>query len=296
MYKAIVINLIKKHIVTNNAAQDSLLNIKRKIIAVLAFFHSSYRYLYSKHTKNIYHCSIQKTGSHTIKALFKHPIIRKKTKLFTYPGHRYEWTQFHTYFPKMTFVPALFISKQHYDEIIKPLKYKTFVIVRDPRDVVVSWYYSMLCTHRMAGKVPQHRAVLKKLDKEQGINYAIDELQLKFVFLKSWFISSKYENPDYQIFYFESMKNDFEGFLKKLTHYCDIELKLTELKIIAEDISQAKMREFDDQRPLWLKRSVSNEHSHYRKKQTGWDSEFTKENYAYFKKVNGDILEVLGYK
>lgn len=296
MHKKIVINLIKKHIITNNVTQDNLLNIKRKTIATLAALHSTYKYFYPKYTKNIYHCSIQKTGSHTIKALFKHPIIINKTKLFSYPGHRYEWTQFHTRFPKMTFVPALFISKQHYDEITKPKKYKTFVIVRDPRDVVVSWYYSMLYTHRMAGKVPQHRAVLKNLDKEQGINYAIDELQLKFVFLKSWFVGSKYEKPDYRIFYFETMKNNFDSFLKDLIEYCEIDLESDELEKVSKDVRLDKMREADEERPLWLKRTMNNEHSHYRKHQTGWDSEFTEENYTYFKKVNGDILEILGYE
>jgi len=49
------------------------------------------------------------------------------------------------------------MSYDLYEEIQKPERYRTIYVQRDPRDVIVSWYWSMLETHVLMGKVGKYR-------------------------------------------------------------------------------------------------------------------------------------------
>jgi hypothetical protein len=146
-------DLYARYIIENSRAQNRLLkavNLGRRTAARLRSLRKALTF--PDHLpQNIYHASVQKTGSHWVKSIFSDPRIRRYTHLHSYPGHRYEWTEFHTRFPKYHFVPGLFISYGSYEEIRKPEHYKTFYIIRDPRDIVVSGYCSIRVPHRLAG-------------------------------------------------------------------------------------------------------------------------------------------------
>jgi hypothetical protein len=242
----------------------------------------------SSKIQNIYHASIQKTGSQWIKTIFKDKRIQKYTGLAVYPQHRYEWGEFHRRFPKYTFVPGLYIPYSLYEEIEKPKKYKTIYIVRDPRNIIVSWYYSMLKTHVIIGKVLKHRLQLQSLSFEEGINYCIKAQQLQLAFVRDWIQNQ--EDPNLLIVKFEDLISYPEAHYKSIFNYCNIDIPDFILESVIADYTKEKMREKD------LNKRLDNSESHYKKQNSDWREVFTKNHEDLFYQITGNLIDILGYK
>lgn len=262
------------------------MNIKTTKFLIKKIYHEI-NYLNEKRSvDNIFHASVQKTGSQWIKAVLNDPRIRKKTGLIVYPQHRYEWDEFQKKFPRKTFVPGLYLSYQSYEEIVKPNNYKTIYVYRDPRDLIVSWYYSMKYSHGLMGKVYKHRSNLEKLNDEDGISYCIKHFQLKLSFMKDWFLNCKDENVIFVKF--EDLTanpvNEFSAIFER----CNIEITESELKRVLGNYTKEKMRERN--------KKNGGKVSHYRKGGKSWEELFTEKHHSLFKRVNGDIVNLLGYK
>ena len=237
--------------------------------------------------KNVYHACIQKTGSQWIKCIFNDKDIKSITGLETYPQFRYEWGEFVKKFPKNTFVPGLYVPYQLYKEIKKPNIYKTFYVIRDPRDVLISWYYSIKYTHSPTGSVPRHRSELKRLDEPKGIEYSIHHLQLKFSFMRTWWENSGDENV--LIVRFEELTQDPVKEFKKIFDHCGINISSRKLSTVLNKYTKEKMRKRD-------LRNRQGERSHYRRNKKDWREMFEDRHIDLFQNVNGDLVDRLGYK
>lgn len=237
--------------------------------------------------QNVYYGCIQKTGSQWVKQIFSDFRIQKYTKLMTYPQHRYEWGEFKKQFPLYTFVPCLYISYNLYEEIKKPKSYKTFYIIRDPRNIVVSWYYSMLETHPLMGKVGKNRMILEKLSFEEGISYCIEALQLKFSFMRDWMQNQS--DPNVLILKFEDLTKEPEPYFKNFFSHCEIDIPDEIIYSVISDYSKEKMREKD------LNKRQQKSESHYRKKSSTWQDVFTEEHKRLFTDINGNLIDILDY-
>ena len=210
-----------------------------------------------------------------------------KSGLRIHPQFRYEMGNFKSKFPKYTVVPGLYIPYHLYREIEKPKKYKTIYIIRDPREVVISWYHSMKYTHGLMGSVPIHRKRLKKVNKEEGVKYCINHLQWKFSFVRSWINNSN--QGEILIVRFEDITENPIDEWQKIFQHCKININKNETKKILQSYTKEKMRKKD-----LNKRSKSK--SHYRRKKEEWEDVFTPEHINTFKNVNGNIVEELGYR
>jgi len=237
---------------------------------------------------NLYLLTMQKSGSQWIKQVLNDRYILKKSGLKLYPQHRYEWTEFHHKFPKGTFVPGLYMSYDLYEEIEKPSQYKTICVVRDPRDIVVSWYFSMLKTHGLMGKVYKYRKALKKITIDEGLHYCIDELALKFSAMRTWFNNTN--DPNMLIVKFEDLVQYPTTTFSKVFEFCNIEITKGELESVLSRYTKEKMREND------LKRRTDKSDSHYRVKRSKHSDYFTEEHYNHFYKVTGNLTDVMGYE
>ncbi|MCF8096137.1 MAG: sulfotransferase domain-containing protein [Desulfobacteraceae bacterium] len=238
--------------------------------------------------ENIYFATIQKSGSQYIKQVFSDKRIQYYTKLLTYPQHRYEWDEFHKKFPKGTFVPGLYMSYDLYEEIEKPKSYKTFYVMRDPRNIVVSWYYSMMKTHKLMGKVGRYRKELQKLSFKEGLHYCIDALSIKFMAMRTW--KNNENDPAVLILKFEDLKeNPYSEFLRIFEH-CGINIPHEVLKSVLSDYTKDKMREKD------LANRVDITESHYRKTESKHQEVFEADHYKHFYQVTGNLVEILGYE
>jgi len=236
---------------------------------------------------NVFIATTQKAGSQWLRAIMKDPRVIQVTGLREFPQRRYEWGEFVRSFPKKTVIPGLYISFELYDEIIKPNNYKTIYVIRDPRDIVVSWYFSMLKSHVLMGKVGKYRSILKNLSFDEGIHFCIDALTIKFAQMRSWAINC--DDPNVKIYRFEDIIESPASSLKDIFLHFGIEIEDRLVTDILNDYSKEKMRERD------LNKRKNSMESHYRKLSSSHKDAFTAEHYDHFYRVTGDLVKCFGY-
>lgn len=263
--------------------------------------------------KNIYYCCTQKTASQWFKAVFDDFAVYKYTGLEVFHFNQYldqlqeactdgstpRWEFASRLYsghaaniplPKRTIGTHFYISYTSYLTIPKPKRYRTFFIQRDPRDIVVSWYFSVKNSHSPIGLVPKFRDELNGLSLSDGLKYSIDKLEERGIFhvQRSWMdISEDYENI--KIFRYEDFAPDNYSFLKNLFDYLEIVMPEREFDALYD---RHRFEEYSGDR----KRGVENMKSHYRKGKPGdWINYFDSSIMAYFRQVTEDFLEILGY-
>lgn len=179
---------------------------------------------------NIYHCCVHKTGSQWIRK------ILSDRRTFTHTGLRpYHYQSrlkkgdrrdikdriFPEPFPRKTIVSPIYINYQNFQEMPKPERYKAFFIWRDPRDVLVSWYFSTKISHPNKHS-DVHRDHLRSVSESDGLAYGIDLLQSRGLFdaLSSW---QDAEDPNVMVVRYEDLVgNDAAGEFRRLFDHLEI--------------------------------------------------------------------------
>lgn len=243
---------------------------------------------YKSNLDNVYLASVQKTGSQWFSAVFSDTRIRAYTKLRLFPQHRYEWDDFHKIFPKGTIVPGLYMSYDLYEEISKSTKYKTIYILRDPRDITVSWYWSMKESHALMGKVGKYRDAISKMDFDEGLHYCIDALTTKYAAIRTWALN--WDDDSILLVRFEDLVNDPRSVLDSINEFCDFNISGDILTEVSDFYSKDNMRKRD------MDKRDNKTESHYRKKSSSHKESFKAEHYEHFYNVTGDLVKFLGYK
>ena len=251
---------------------------------------------------NIYHCCVHKTGSQWIKAILSDDIVLEKIgmKLYTYQNHlptkgdprKLTERVFYHSFPIKCIISPLYMDYNSYMSIPKPESYKTFCIIRDPRDIVVSWFFSVKYSHPPMGKILHHREILNQLSLSQGLVYCIEYLNDFGVFesLKSWI--NLPENDFYiKVFRFEDIvdvNRKYTEFAELFSH-CNISVNTNEIMWLLDKYSFQRLQK---------KKKLKNTNvSHYRKGIPGNWKEYFNENVSkIFDKLTGNLVNELGYK
>lgn len=238
---------------------------------------------------NLYFATTQKSGSQWLKAIFDDPRIKKYTKLYTYPQHNYDGDEFHKRFPKYTFVPGIYFAYPIFQKFVKkPKNYKIIYVIRDPRNIVVSWYYSVSKTHRALPGIIKTRKILNGMDKEEGITFAIKYLGNKFSEMRSWIDLAK-DNEDIIILKFEDLISDSRDNLLKIFKFLNISIPEEVVIEVLKDYTKEKLRSKD------IKNKPTTE-SHYRKVSSNHLDVFNEDHYTLFNNINGNLLEIMEYK
>lgn len=242
--------------------------------------------------ENIYHCCSQRTASQWFKAVFSDLTFYKYTRLEVLPfsqlGNQDEFT-FDKPFPKHNIVTQLYIGYPSYTSIPKPEKYKTFYVLRDPRDLVVSSYFSSKNSHAAVGYINERRTQLQNLSLSEGLKYTINFKQVSFEAQKSWMHISE-DQQNIKIFRYEDLAYDHRAFLSKLFDYLDVAMPEKEFIALCDRHKYESYTKGRDQ-------GLEDINAHYRKGIAGdWRNYFDDSTMAYFKEVTLDLLEVLGYQ
>ncbi len=110
-----------------------------------------------------------------------------------------------------------------------------FHIIRDPRDIINSAYFSHLHSHPTKGwsELEDHRAALKKLDKEEGLLRELDFSESVLRDMESWDYNQ--ENV-LEIKYEDFIHNTFEIMLSSFEHLQLIDLKRPTIRSKIMDI------------------------------------------------------------
>lgn len=253
---------------------------------------------------NIYHCCVQKTGSQWIKAILSDELLRQRTGLSIYIYHRHlpEKTDtriltertFHHALPEQCILTPLYMDYGSYTTIPKPGSYRTFSVVRDPRDIVVSWYFSVKYSHPLMGKIPRHREVLNSVSREEGLIYSIRYLKEYGLFtaLKSW-APGPPEDPAVKLFRFEELVDSTRQnvTLASLFKHCGIPLEASEINHLLEKYSWHNMQQQSAQKSAGIQGI-----SHYRKGIPGdWRNYFSEMVCAAWYDELGNLLLETGY-
>lgn len=248
---------------------------------------------------NIYHCCVQKTASQWLRRIFADKTV------YRYSGLR--WAYFPAWlddstlrpiiqnppsdgFPRGKIVSPVYMDHETFASMEKPESYRAFFVKRDPRDIVVSFYFSTLHAHLENAYIGKTREKLKGGGEEEGLMAAIDELE-EFLFpsLRSW-EQAREKDPSVSVWKFEdltSTKNRYESF----------RILLNDLDISIPD------REFDDLMERYAFQSLSGRskgeedlQSSFRKGVQGdWENHFTPTVQEYYEETTDNIHQHLGY-
>jgi len=238
---------------------------------------------------NLYLATVQKSGSQWVKKVFSDPEMQEITRLKVYPQHNYEFNEFKSRFPVGTVIPGLYIDYPTFDVFVrKPKNYKVIYVIRDPRDIAVSWYHSMYSTHGERQGVDRVRRTLKGMTKEDGLSYAIKYLSPKFASLRSWVELSKGDS-NVRFVKFEEMTDSPGSSFEELLTFCGFDFDREHIDSILSKYTKSNMRKTD------LKNRSEDSESHYREKSSSFRDEFTTDHSHLFRQVTGNLVELLGY-
>lgn len=240
---------------------------------------------------NIFYCCTQKTASQWFRGIFDDATFFKYTGLKATPyvelGLKYANIQ--EPFKPRSIVTHLYIDYPTFDALPKPAKYSAFFIMRDPRDLVTSWYFSAKYSHKPVWPIPEMREALIGLNEVEGFKYVIDKVNEfgTFEAQRSWIQGS---DPNVTIFRYEDFAADNGAFLRKLFTHLRITVPEAEFEDLVNRHSFKKKAHGREQGQEDL-------NAHFRKGVAGdWQNHFNEEIMTHFRLVTGDTLEVLGYE
>jgi hypothetical protein len=164
-----------------------------------------------------------------------------------------------------------------------------FHVIRDPRDIVVSAYFSHRYSHPLAPWLEEQRRILSEVNFEEGIRTSIDFRAKQFQEMSNW----DYENPNIFETRFETITKSSLDEFTAIFRFLGLYPHLITQRMLAEIVDYNNYRRLSEGREY----GVENVHHHYRKGISGdWVNCFSKRNKDYFKQRYGSMLIYLGYE
>lgn len=165
------------------------------------------------------------------------------------------------------------------------VEHRKFVVIRDLRDTLVSWYFSLIKTHDENAQVLKHRRTLQSMDQESGLLYLLGHDDF---FGLSMVGSTWLEAADTLIVRFESLIENPVRWFGVILRECEIEAPKDRLLAALEQRSFANL--------AGRARGSEGAPSHYRKGVEGdWRSHFTPTIVQEFTRLYEDLMLKLGY-
>jgi hypothetical protein len=256
--------------------------------------------VYQSSFQNIFHCCAHKTGSQWVRAIMSDERIHSYSGLKFYfaeqgfpdgyDPRKVKEKSFETPFPPFTIVGPLYLDFENFEKIPKPDKYTGFFVTRDPRDIVVSYYFSVKYSHTPIGNVAEMRNHLINLDPSQGFIYVMEDLEDYGTFhaLRSWAEGIQQDSAMMLVRYEDLVGNNSAEVFKQLFSFCDVGLSEEKIDELIDKYSFKNLSG----------RHIGNEDkaAHYRKGVPGdWVNYFDKKVMERFKQITGDLVSIMGY-
>jgi hypothetical protein len=250
---------------------------------------------------NVFHCTTQKAGSRWVSKVLGDP------RVWTYSGllaYDYEATLPKGYdtrpinekwvsraFPRGCIVTPLYWGYQPYADLEKPRDSKALFILRDPRDIVVSQYFSMRYSHVMMDGLEPVRQRLAGMSQTEGLRDTLVSLAEYGIFScqRSWLDASGSDQSVLVVRYEDLIDESDPRGWKSLFRQLDIQLP--------ETVLDALIRENRFESLTGRRRGQEDTHAHLRKGIHGdWKNYFDDEMVAKFKAVTADLVVLGGYE
>ncbi|THD77690.1 MAG: hypothetical protein E7812_13085 [Phenylobacterium sp.] len=193
-------------------------------------------------------------------------------------------------YPPKTVGTTLYYSRGEFLNLPLPARYRAFFVMRDPRDLVVSYYFSMRDSHVENAWVKATREQLRHLDEDQGLHFVIGQLATEgfFDILRSWSPATLTE-PNLAVFRYEDLATDPDRFVRTLLAWLEIRLPEAKLLEVCRDTAFSRLSGRD--------RGEEDSTSHLRKGVSGdWRRHLSKAHLDRLKAESGDLAADLGYE
>lgn len=248
---------------------------------------------------NIYHCCVQKTASRWLRGILSdHRVYRYSGMNLMRPGFELDQLNLYEKFLSNAYKPGyiispIYISHSGFRTLEKPVRHKAFFVLRDPRDIIVSWYYSARWSHSIEGNpmLARVREQLEGLDDDDGLRYSIAHLHEYGLFdaMRSW-LDAEEADDRIKCFKYEDLVGggSFDWFRRLFTH----------LEIYIPDrVMQGLLDEHSFDVMAKRKNAVSGDDpGHYRKGRPGdWSNHLRDHHLDLIRETIPDALAALGY-
>jgi len=226
-------------------------------------FHVELKLIAGDHKNNnlhpsIIHFSLNKAATQYTKKILRECVIENGMV----PVHINEYA-FYTKFPYLTSIKA--DKMVNFSHIFKPKgyfysafggfvqgisemdKYKVILMVRDPRDILVSWYYSIAFSHSIPPLTSsRHEEYIRKRQNAQKItidDHVISESDRVFNILNHYQTELLDLYPDVYLTSYEKMTSNFEVWLKDLLDACELEISSQTFRKLVENNKELQPKE-----------------------------------------------------
>lgn len=251
--------------------------------------------------ENVYHCCVHKTASQWLRKIFHDQRTYQHCGLEVYnyeeelsggvDTRRITERTFDGEFPRRTIVTPIYIDLPGFQRLPKPESFRAFFVPRDPRDVVVSWYFSVKLSHKVMGLIGDVREKLQTLSEEDGLQFVIEFVDSRggFAALRSW-QEGVASDSRLRIFRYEDLTGDHQfATWKQLLAHCDIQMPDEVLREVLKDYAFSTLTKGRE-------RGAEDVKSHLRKGVQGdWKNHFTPTVENKFRGMTGGLVEELGY-
>jgi hypothetical protein len=249
---------------------------------------------------NIYHCCVWKTASQWLRNVLSATDVYRYSGLLPYAyevheGRDYRALQQRTFdrpFPIGRIITPLYINYDSFAGMPKPEKYRAFFVARDPRDVVISHYFSSKFSHNENPGVLEERARVADLPEKEGIIVHMRYMGERGIFdaLRSW-VETSTSDPRIRVFRFEDLTGAEQlRWVSELMDHCDIRIPQDKLEPILARLSFEKLSG-------GRKQGDENTHHKYRSGKHGsWVKYFDEDVTRTYQQVTGDLTVSLGYE
>ena len=250
---------------------------------------------------NVYHCCVHKTASQWLRKIFADERTYQYSGLNVYnyerelPGKAdprpLTDRTFDQPFLEETIVTPIYIDLPCFERVPKPEAFRAFFVPRDPRDIVVSWYFSVKVSHKVMNKIGDVRSTLQTMSEEDGLRHAIDCIASEGLFeaLRSW-RADAVKDPRLRVFRYEDLIGSAQfNTWRQLMDHCDIAVPDDVLRALLEEYSFRALTQGRE-------RGAEDVNAHLRKGVEGdWKNHFTPAVEKKFREVTGPLVEQLGY-
>jgi len=230
----------------------------------------------------VVHVTHRKAGSQWISAILRACVPDRVVPPGALSGHFRYWS------PEAGKVyPAVYLTREQFDTVPSSGDCRTFVVVRDLRDTVVSAYFSFSISHGMVDRTGVDlRRLLSSLTPEQGLLYLIDRwLNEPARIQLSWL-----EAGHRLIRYEDLLENDVEILEHVLLDDCELGVPRADFRRI---VGSKRFAELASGRS----RGTEDLSAHLRKGVAGdWRNHFSDRVTEAFKARYGGVLVATGYE
>lgn len=250
---------------------------------------------YRSRYANVFHACVQKTASSWLRQILSDPRTYRYSGLrMTLPpvDHRTLWEKRLDFgLTPGTLVSPLYVAWEGYASLRPPTAHTVFFVMRDPRDLIVSWYFSARFSHPVEGNPPlaAARAALERLDADAGLHYSIDYLGQYGIYhaLETWHAAAA-RDASILLLRFEDLTGpqQAEVFEQFLVH-CDIRMPA---RVRGELLADWAFKQLARAQPATAV-------GHYRKGAAGdWRNHFTSAHEQRMLRLAPGLLATLGYR